>query len=165
MQSPGRRLADDGLGVALDDAKHSPGLQTGTESLSQSLPRLVLDVDNDGEPIGGPVREWCALLRPQPARCGGDQVAMRISAGMSQMIRQGIEFVRYKVVLCTLGCVMQPIERQLALVGEIALPKSVSSQDMESQSFSRLGQLQHTRAGAHVSRRFQVLSETQGRGR
>jgi hypothetical protein len=53
----------------------------------------------------------------------------------------------------------------LAVVGEIALPKPVPAQDMESQMFSGLGQLQHARAGAHVSRRFQISSEMQGRGR
>jgi hypothetical protein len=70
------------------------------------LPRLVLDVDNDGELIGGPVGEWCALLRRELARCRRDQVAMRISTGVPQMIRQGVELVRDKMVLCTLGRVM-----------------------------------------------------------
>jgi hypothetical protein len=70
------------------------------------LPRLVLDVDNDGEPIGGPVGERCALLRREFARCRRYQVAMRISAGVPQMIRQGVELVGHKMVLCTLGCVM-----------------------------------------------------------
>jgi hypothetical protein len=115
------------------------------------LPRLVLDVDNDGDPIGGPVCKWCAFLRPELAYGGRDHVAMRISTGVPQMIRQGLDLVRDKMVLCPLGCAMQPIKRQLALVGEIALPKSVPSQDMESQMLSRLGQLQKTRVGAHQS--------------
>jgi hypothetical protein len=80
------------------------------------------------------------------------------------MIRQGLELARPKAVLCALGCVMQPIEGQLAVVGEIALPKPVPAQDMESQMFSGLGQLQHACAGAHVSRGLQILNETQGRG-
>jgi hypothetical protein len=149
----------------LDDAKHGPRLETGAKSLSQRLRRLILDMDDDGKAITRPIGKGRAALGPKLARRGRDHVAMRIRAGVPQMIRQGIELVGRKVVLGALGRFMQPIERQLAVVGKVALPKPVPSQHMKTQALSRLGQLQYACVGPHVSRCFQVFSETQGGGR
>jgi hypothetical protein len=88
---------------------------------------------------------------------------MRVGAGMPQMICQHLEILRLQIVLLTLRRVVQLIERQPGLVGEIALPQSMASQERQSATLSSLGQLENARVRPQVPGRFQLSNEAQGR--
>jgi hypothetical protein len=70
------------------------------------------------------------------------------------MVSQGTDFVGGEAMLGVFGSAMQLFKRDPDVAGQIVFPQSVSSQDLESQLFSRGRQVQKSGVGLNEAGSF-----------
>jgi hypothetical protein len=91
--SPSRGLVGDGGCILVKKAKGRSRPQAGIEPLAQDARRLILDVDDHTKPVTRPIGERHTFLGRNRSGWGGNEIAVGIRLGMTEVIRKRVEVI------------------------------------------------------------------------